>query len=314
MGARQLDDAVSAVPPPRRHRRRGQGPQLADPRLGHRRAARSEEIKRELEERRDIDPQARAAGGELRGVVPRADGPDPLRALHQALHRKAVGPAGAHAVRAVGTAPRVGALGQRSVSVPRPVSGLARRAERIHRPHRRAAARRTGIDAAHRRRRDARQPRRAPERQDRPDAVVLTCPLDQFAGERFGTARLARHRSCARCTSRTSITRRARWSSTTRARVPVHPHPRDQARVRPAVSRARCSASSSPNAPTRYYPIELPENRALNDRYQDHIRDHRDPRAPVYFAGRLANYLYIDMDDCMRQALNTADEVIAGLS
>ena len=27
------------------------------------------------------------------------------------------------------------------------------------------------------------------------------------------------------------------------------------------------------NAPTRYYPIELPENRSLNDRYQDYLRD-----------------------------------------
>ena len=33
----------------------------------------------------------------------------------------------------------------------------------------------------------------------------------------------------------------------------------------------------------------------------------------TFFAGRLANYLYIDMDDCMRQALDTADEVLATL-
>ena len=58
-------------------------------------------------------------------------------------------------------------------------------------------------------------------------------------------------------------------------------------------------------APTRYYPIELPENRALNDRYQDHLREQVGDR--VHFAGRLANYVYIDMDDCMRQALDTAE-------
>ena len=32
------------------------------------------------------------------------------------------------------------------------------------------------------------------------------------------------------------------------------------------------------------------------------------------FAGRLANYLYIDMDDCMRQALDAAEgEVLPAL-
>jgi UDP-galactopyranose mutase len=61
-------------------------------------------------------------------------------------------------------------------------------------------------------------------------------------------------------------------------------------------------------APTRYYPIELPENRALNDRYQDFLRSEIGDR--VHFAGRLANYLYIDMDDCMRQALDAAEEEV----
>ena len=33
----------------------------------------------------------------------------------------------------------------------------------------------------------------------------------------------------------------------------------------------------------------------------------------MFFAGRLANYVYIDMDDCMRQALDAAEEVLAAL-
>jgi UDP-galactopyranose mutase len=65
-------------------------------------------------------------------------------------------------------------------------------------------------------------------------------------------------------------------------------------------------------APTRYYPIELPENRELNDRYQDHLRGELGA-GRVFFAGRLANYVYVDMDDCMRQALDTAAEVLAAL-
>jgi UDP-galactopyranose mutase len=66
------------------------------------------------------------------------------------------------------------------------------------------------------------------------------------------------------------------------------------------------------NAPTRYYPIELPENRALNDRYQGFLREQIGADR-VHFAGRLANYLYIDMDDCMRQALDASGEVLDGL-
>jgi UDP-galactopyranose mutase len=30
----------------------------------------------------------------------------------------------------------------------------------------------------------------------------------------------------------------------------------------------------------------------------------------TFFAGRLANYVYIDMDDCMRQALDLATEML----
>jgi UDP-galactopyranose mutase len=63
------------------------------------------------------------------------------------------------------------------------------------------------------------------------------------------------------------------------------------------------------NAPTRYYPIETERNRALNGRYQDALRA-RWGSERVFFAGRLANYLYIDMDDCMRQALDASVEIL----
>jgi UDP-galactopyranose mutase len=66
-------------------------------------------------------------------------------------------------------------------------------------------------------------------------------------------------------------------------------------------------------APTRYYPIELPENRALNERYKSYILDVLGAER-TYFAGRLANYVYIDMDDCMRQALDAAEELLHDLS
>ena len=62
-------------------------------------------------------------------------------------------------------------------------------------------------------------------------------------------------------------------------------------------------------APTRYYPIENERNRALNDRYQDLLREELGSHR-TFFAGRLANYLYIDMDDCMRQALDATEQVL----
>jgi UDP-galactopyranose mutase len=65
-------------------------------------------------------------------------------------------------------------------------------------------------------------------------------------------------------------------------------------------------------APTRYYPIETQRNRALNDRYQDLLRDEIGTHR-AFFAGRLANYVYIDMDDCMRQALDATAEVLESI-
>jgi UDP-galactopyranose mutase len=48
-------------------------------------------------------------------------------------------------------------------------------------------------------------------------------------------------------------------------------------------------------------------------RYQDHLRAEigADRRSSP---GASANYGYIDMDDCMRQALDAADEVLAAVA
>ena len=66
------------------------------------------------------------------------------------------------------------------------------------------------------------------------------------------------------------------------------------------------------NAPTRYYPIETERNRTLNTRYQDYLRGLIGQQR-TFFAGRLANYVYIDMDDCMRQALDASEEVLSAV-
>jgi UDP-galactopyranose mutase len=64
------------------------------------------------------------------------------------------------------------------------------------------------------------------------------------------------------------------------------------------------------NAPTRHYPIETKENRSLHTRYQNFLRSEIGEDR-TFFAGRLGNYVYIDMDDCMRQALDAAEDVLA---
>ncbi len=67
------------------------------------------------------------------------------------------------------------------------------------------------------------------------------------------------------------------------------------------------------NAPARHYPIETDRNRSLNDRYQDFLRTNLGPDR-VSFAVRLANYVYIDMDDCMRRALDVSEGLIGQLT
>ena len=65
-------------------------------------------------------------------------------------------------------------------------------------------------------------------------------------------------------------------------------------------------------APTRYYPVPLPANEQLNRDYQELVRGELGDGAEVAFAGRLANYTYIDMDDCIREALDLSRTLLEG--
>jgi UDP-galactopyranose mutase len=145
----------------------------------------------------------------------------------------------------------------------------------------------------------------------RPDAIVLTCPLDVFAGERFG-----------RLDWRGIVVRSVHIPHVEYAQgamvvnYPGFEYPfiriHETKHASGQKSEGTVLGFEFTNAPTRYYPIELPENRVLNDRYKDHIRGSLTAQ-PAYFAGRLANYLYLDMDDCMRQALDASEELIGDL-
>ena len=87
--------------------------------------------------------------------------------------------------------------------------------------------------------------------------------------------------------------------------VPLHPHPRDQARLAARSARAPCWASSSPARPRATTRSSCPRTGSSTTATRTSCATEIGDR--VHFAGRLANYLYIDMDDCMRQALDTAE-------
>jgi UDP-galactopyranose mutase len=143
------------------------------------------------------------------------------------------------------------------------------------------------------------------------DLIVLTCPLDVFAGERFG-----------RLDWRGIIVRSVHVPHVEYAQgamvvnYAALEYPFIRIHETKHASGQQCEGTvlgfEFTGAPTRYYPIETDRNRSLNDRYQDYLREQIGARR-TFFAGRLANYVYIDMDDCMRQALDAAKEMLAAL-
>ena len=85
----------------------------------------AELIKSELAEREGVDASCPRRLGQLRGLVPGADGPDALRTLHPPIYEEAVGARAASAERDLGSATGAAAPRQRPLSVPRPLPGLA---------------------------------------------------------------------------------------------------------------------------------------------------------------------------------------------
>jgi UDP-galactopyranose mutase len=143
-------------------------------------------------------------------------------------------------------------------------------------------------------------------------AIVLTCPLDVFCGGRFGALEW-----------RGILVRNVHVPHVEYAQgamvvnYPGREFPFIRIHETKHASGQKCAGTvlgfEFTNAPTRYYPIETDENRALNQRYQSFLREEVGAQR-TFFAGRLANYLYIDMDDCMRQALDCAGEVLDALA
>ena len=143
------------------------------------------------------------------------------------------------------------------------------------------------------------------------DVVVLTCPLDVFCAGRFGDLEW---RGIAVRNVHIPHVEYAQGAMV--VNYPSLDYPFVRIHETKHASGQQCEGTvlgfEFTNAPTRYYPIETERNRSLNDRYQDHLRSAL-PDGRAFFAGRLANYLYIDMDDCMRQALDASAEVLEAL-
>jgi UDP-galactopyranose mutase len=140
------------------------------------------------------------------------------------------------------------------------------------------------------------------------DAVVLTCPLDVFCAERLGALDWRGIQVSSVHLPHTEYAQGAMVVN-----YPGLEYPFIRIHETKHASGQECEGTvlgfEFPGAPTRYYPIETERNRLLNDRYQELLREEIGPER-VVFAGRLANYLYIDMDECMRQALTAAEEEI----
>ena len=140
------------------------------------------------------------------------------------------------------------------------------------------------------------------------DLVVLTCPLDVFSGFEHGELEW-----------RGILVRNVHIPHVEHAQgamvvnYPGAEFPFIRIHETKHASGQQCAGTvlgfEFTNAPTRYYPIETDANRTLNTRYQNHLREQIGADR-TFFAGRLANYVYIDMDDCMRQAIDTSAEIL----
>jgi UDP-galactopyranose mutase len=143
----------------------------------------------------------------------------------------------------------------------------------------------------------------------RPQLIVLTCPLDEFEGGSLGALPWrgimvnSVYLPCVQLAQGAMV-----------VNYPALDYPFIRIHETKHASRQECLGTvlgfEFTGTGERHYPIETPHNRRLNDRYKERLRG-LTGRIPTLFAGRLANYMYIDMDDCIRQAMDLAVEARA---
>jgi UDP-galactopyranose mutase len=145
------------------------------------------------------------------------------------------------------------------------------------------------------------------------DLVVLTCPLDAFTGGKLGTLEWR-----GIWVQNVPIPYLEHAQGAMVVNYPGLEYPYIRIHETKHASRQQCQGTvlgiEFTGAPTRYYPVPLSENEQLNNDYQELVRGELGAAASaeVAFAGRLSNYTYIDMDDCIREALDLTRALLAG--
>ena len=145
------------------------------------------------------------------------------------------------------------------------------------------------------------------------DLVVLTCPLDVYAGSPLGGLEWR-----GIWVQNVHIPYKEYAQGAMVVNYPALDYPFIRVHETKHASRQQCEGTvlgfEFTGAPTRYYPVPLPENERLNRDYQQLVAAKLagSTSAQVAFAGRLANYTYIDMDDCIREALDLSRQILAG--
>jgi UDP-galactopyranose mutase len=138
--------------------------------------------------------------------------------------------------------------------------------------------------------------------------AVLTCALDEFCDDELGPLPW---RGIA--LRPVHVPQLEHAQATTVVNYPALEYPFIRIHETKLASGQRCSSTvlgfEFPGAPSRHYPVESPGARVRQDAYVELLRA-RVGADRIRFAGRLATYRYLDMDACMRQAIDCADTLI----
>jgi len=146
------------------------------------------------------------------------------------------------------------------------------------------------------------------------DAVVLTCPLDDFLGRPGELAwRGIRTEAVFHDTDADDGTVTAAYCINRPS--PTVPYTRTIETKHATGQRVRGTVVGHeyPGAPARHYPVPTRDRRheATNAALKREIADHT--AVPVFFCGRLADYTYIDQDAAIEQAWDCAATVATAL-
>ena len=149
-----------------------------------------------------------------------------------------------------------------------------------------------------------------PDRLGRPDAVVITAPLDDFLGRPGTLAWRGIHMVSRYEPTGPSETR-------TPAYVVNRPSPRvpytrtvETKHATGQVVEGTVVSEEHPGAPARHYPLPTVDQRyeQANEDLRREVTE-RLEGVPTFFCGRLATYTYINQDQAIEQAFACADRV-----